>query len=137
MYWLASHARHCCRSSDPVFAAVRLLYPAGQLWSSKSRCATSRVQLPRILSPDEHWKRGGLFKAQERSEAHTPPLGHVLHWILPVEASSSVSSCGGHLHEVREVWPDLPLVVARWGQALQSLADLDPASSLYVSGGHA
>ena len=41
------------------------------------------------------------------------------------------------MHAAREVCPSLPLVVASNGQALQSLADLDPAMSLYVSGPHA
>ena len=41
------------------------------------------------------------------------------------------------MHAASEVCAYLPLVVAMLGQAVQSLADLDPAIPLYVSGGQA
>ena len=136
MYCPSTHARHSCSSSDPVLAVVRVLNPAGQCSSSYVCFDPSNVQLPSTLLPPWHSNPGGLFKAHERSDAHTPPLGHAWHLICPVEPVSTVSCCGGHLHAAREVCPYLPLVVAMLGQAVQSLADLDPAMLLYVSGGH-
>ena len=85
MYCPDTHARHCCRSSDPALAVVRVLYPAGQLVSTYLPVALSRVQLPTIGPRSVQLSHGGRCSAHDLS-VHTAPVGHATQVLAAVAA---------------------------------------------------